>query len=115
VTRGAADPQVLPRRGEVYWVTFPVPVNRRPVLVVQNDAGNRASPSTIVAHVSATSRPDYPFLVALDAAELGTTSRVHCETITTIPVSLLEDRLGALTPAAMSRVDEALRLSLGLG
>jgi mRNA interferase MazF len=109
------DPQVVPRRGEVYWVTFAAPVGRRPVLIVQNDVGNRASSSTIVAHVSATPRPDYPFLVALDASELGRPAWVHCETINTIPVSLLEDRLGALSPAAMGRVDEALRLSLRLG
>jgi mRNA interferase MazF len=111
----SALPPVVPRRGEVYWVTFASPIGRRPVLVVQNDVGNRSSPSTIVAHVSATPRPDYPFLVALDAVELGKPAWVHCETINTLPVSLLEGRHGVLTPASMRRVDEALRLSLGLG
>jgi mRNA interferase MazF len=110
----AGDAHIAPRRGEVYWATFAAPVGRRPVLIVQNDVGNRASPTTIVAHVSATPRPDYPFLVALDAAELGRPAWVHCETVNTIPVSLLEERLGALTPGAVGRVDEALRLSLGL-
>jgi len=84
------------------------------VLVIQNDIGNARSPHTIVVHLSATPRRDYPFLVALDAAELGKPSWVHCETINTIPVGVLEERLGVLSPDAMSKVDEALRRSLGL-
>ena len=101
------------RRGEVWWVTFAEPVGRRPVLVVQNDIGNRHSSTTIVAHVSATPRRDYPFLVAL-TAELDRPSWVHCESITTIPVTMLEQRVGKLTPATMLRVDDALRSSLAL-
>ena len=104
-----------PLRGDIYWVTFAEPVGRRPVLVVQNDVGNRHSPSTIVLHVSATPRPDYPFLVALDAGETGMPAWVHCETINTIPSELLEERLATLAPATMLKVDEALRDSLGLG
>ena len=106
---------MTPRRGEVYWVTFAQPVGRRPVLVVQNDTGNRYSPNTIVAHISAKPRPDYPFLVALDRAELGQPSWVHCETLATLPVAMLEERLGTLSPESMRRVDEALTPSLGLG
>jgi mRNA interferase MazF len=106
---------VTPRRGEAYWVTFADPVGRRPVLVVQNDIGNRHSPNTIVAHVSATPRRDYPFLVALDAGELGKPAWVHCETINTIPRRLLEELITTLAPATMAKVDEALRQSLGVG
>jgi len=103
-----------PLRGEVYWVTFADPVGRRPVLIVQNDIGNRHSPSVIVAHVSAMPRRDYPFLVALDTGELGKPAWVHCETINTVPSNLLEERLGKLAPATMLKVEEALRDSLGL-
>ena len=84
------------------------------MLVVQNDVGNRHSTRTIVAHVSTTPRPVYPFLVAVPEDELGRASWVHCETLNTLPVSLLEDRLGVLSPESLSRVDEALRVSLGL-
>jgi mRNA interferase MazF len=106
---------MVPLRGDVYWVIFAEPVGRRPVLVVQNDVGNRHSASTIVAHVSASPRRDYPFRVALGAGELGKPAWVHCETVTTIPSDLLEERLATLAPATMLRVDEALRHSLGLG
>ncbi len=105
---------MLPRRGEVFWVTFGEPVGRRPVLVIQNDIGNANAPTTIVAHISAQPRRDYPFLVALDQVDLGRPSWVHCETLNTIPSALLEERLGALAPETMSKVDEALRRSLGL-
>ncbi len=98
----------------MYWVTFAEPVGRRPVLVVQNDVGNRHSTRTIVAHVSATPRADYPFLVPLAADELGQASWVHCETLNTLPIGVLEDRLGVLAPESLSRVDEALKVSLGL-
>lgn len=96
-------------------MTFAEPVGRRPVLIIQNDVGNKHSPSTIVVHISATPRREYPFLVALDDGELGKPAWVHCETITTIPRNLLEERLGTLSSAAMLKVDEALRHSLGLG
>jgi len=48
-------------------------------------------------------------------AELERPSWLHCETLGTISVAMLEERLAALSPAAMARVDEALRNSLGLG
>ena len=95
-------------------MTFAQPVGRRPVLVIQNDVGNRHSSTTIVAHVSATPRRDYPFLVALDEPELGRPSWVHCETITTLPAAMLEERLGTLAASSMERVGQALRRSLGL-
>ena len=96
-------------------MTFAEPIGRRPVLIIQNDIGNRHSTSTIVAHVSATSRRDYPFLVTLDAGELGKPAWVHCETLNTIPSDLLQERIATLAPATMLKVDEALRHSLGLG
>ena len=96
-------------------MTFAEPVGRRPVLIIQNNRGNEASPSTIVAHIS-TSPPanEYPFLVALDNRAMGEPSWVHCETINTIPQAILEDRLAALGFAEMQRVDEALKRSLAL-
>jgi len=102
-------------RGEVYYVTFAPPVGRRPVLIIQNNAGNRSSPNTIVAHLS-TSRPavEYPFLVELDNRVLGEPSWVHCETLNTIPQTMLEDKRGALTPKEMDLVEEALKRSMAI-
>ena len=105
---------MTPLRGDVYWMTFPAPVGRRPALVVQNDVGNRWSPTTIVAILSTAPRGDYPFLVSLAADELGTPAWVHCESLDTVLISRLEEKLGALSPQAMRAVDQALKVSLGL-
>ena len=105
---------MTPRRGDVYWMTFPPPVGRRPVLVVQNDVGNRWSPTTIVAVLSSAPRSDYPFLVRLAADELGALAWVHCESLDTVLISRLEEKLGALSPQTMGAVDQALKVSLGL-
>ena len=107
-------PRAAPLRGDVYWVTFPAPVGRRPALVVQNDVGNRSSPSTVVAIVSTAPRPDYPFLVRLAATELGQAAVVHCETISTMPIAWLEEKLATLSATTMAAVDQALKVSLGL-
>ena len=102
-------------RGEVYYVTFAEPVGRRPVLIVQNNTGNRFSPTTIVAHLSTSKPPsEYPFLVELDSRVLGERSWVHCETLNTIPQTLLEDKCGALTPKEMDLVEQALKRSMAI-
>lgn len=107
-------PQERHLRGDVYWVTFSQPAGRRPAVVIQNNAGNRWSPATIVASLSTAPRPDYPFVVALDQKELGKPAWVHCESISTVEVSQLEEKLGSLSPEAMRAVDQALKISLGL-
>lgn len=112
---------VAPARGEVYWTDLdPVTGSEigktRPALVVQNDGGNRASATTIVAAISSRYPDrDYPFLVGLPAGTLPRPSIVNCAQLRTVDRSRLRDgRLAALDAATMARVDEALRASLGL-
>lgn len=112
----------LCKRGEVYFADLN-PVRgreqggRRPVLIIQNDIGNRHSPVTIVAAItSAVSERAYPTEVRL-AAGLGGLPResaVLLNQIKTIDKERLEQRLGQLDAAAMRQVDEAIKLSLGL-
>jgi mRNA interferase MazF len=105
---------MTPLRGDVFWITFPGPVGRRPAVVIQNDVGNRSSPSTIVAVLSTAPRRDYPFLVNLAADELGTPAWVHCESLATVLISRLEEKLGTLSPQALRAVDQALKVALAL-
>ncbi|MBE2232588.1 MAG: type II toxin-antitoxin system PemK/MazF family toxin [Anaerolinea sp.] len=112
----------LCKRGEVYFADLN-PVRgreqggRRPVLIIQNDIGNRHSPVTIVAAItSAVSERAYPTEVRL-AAGLGGLPResaVLLNQIKTIDKERLDQRLGQLDAAAMRQVDEAIKLSLGL-
>jgi mRNA interferase MazF len=102
-------------RGEVHWARLPAPVGRRPVVIVQNNMGNRYSPSTIVGTIStSTPEADYPFLVGLGKRVLGEPCWVHCETILTIPQDLLDGQVGSLGAGDIARLDEALKRSLAL-
>ncbi len=109
------------RRGEIYWVDFSPSrgseqAGRRPALVVQNDVGNRFSPTTIVAAMtSRVAEKDYPTEVRLADELFGRPSTVLCgqllavatERLSAAPVVRLDD-------AYMARVDRALKRSLGL-
>ncbi|NTU72160.1 MAG: type II toxin-antitoxin system PemK/MazF family toxin [Coriobacteriia bacterium] len=109
------------RRGQVYWVDFgpaksSVQAGRRPVLVVQNDVGNRYSPNTIVvAMTTRIARKDYPTEVRLPDELFGKPSVVRCGQMLTVAQDrLIGAAIASLDPATMSRVDTALQLSLGL-
>lgn len=112
-----------PRRGEIYYVTFvragPAELSGpHPALVVQNDIGNRASRLTIVAGITTNLRVgQLPVGVLLDPGESGLprASAVHLGQLQTVDGSRLERRIGRLPRAKMREVDEALRISLGLG
>ena len=109
-----------PLRGEVYWVDFGVPqgsetAGRRPAVVVQNNVGNRRSPTTIVAALGIRlPTRDYPFVVTLDARVLGEPAVIHCEQLRTVTRERLGDKLGGLGAGDLARLDAALRASLGL-
>lgn len=110
------------KRGEIYYADLSPVVGSeqggiRPVLIVQNDVGNRHSPTVIAAAI--TSRLDkakLPTHISLEAASCGLQkdSIVLLEQIRTIDKKRLKDRMGALDPNAMHRVDNALSISFGL-
>ncbi len=110
------------KRGEIYYADLSPVVGSeqggiRPVLIVQNDVGNRHSPTVIAAAI--TSRLDkakMPTHISLEASSCGLQkdSIVLLEQIRTIDKKRLKDRMGALDGTAMSRVDNALSISFGL-
>lgn len=112
---------VTPHRGDVFLVDFNPAVGReqagtRPAVIVQNDVGNRYSPTTIVAAVTTAfpGRP-YPFLVKIPDGTLLRPSAVDCAHIRAIDCSRLRPtRLAHLDQETMCAVDEALKASLGL-
>lgn len=89
----------------------------RPVLVVQNDVGNKYSPTIIVAAVtSQTSKAKLPTHVELQATQggLSKNSVVLLEQLRTIDKQRLKERIGSLSDSQMPVVDEALGVSLGI-
>lgn len=113
------DPEI--RRGEIWWVDFePVRGSEqggiRPALVLQNDTGNRASPTTIVAAITSQYRRVYPFHVEItpDESGLDRLSLVLLEQLRTIDRSRLVRQTGQLSPARMLNVERAIKRSLGM-
>jgi mRNA-degrading endonuclease toxin of MazEF toxin-antitoxin module len=108
------------KRGCVYLVdlnTDPAgQPKKRPMLVVQNDQGNRSGGSTIVvALTSITPSQMFPIHVYLPADVLGKQGVILCEQVKTVSLNRVEAYpLAECSAEIMRQVDEALRLSLGL-
>jgi len=112
----------FPKRGEIYLVSFDPTVGAeirktRPALVLQNNVANRHSPVTIVAAITSRfEKPLYPTEVLLPAGEGGleVNSVVLLNQVRTVDRLRLIQRLGTLKPETMKRVNQALRISMGL-
>jgi len=108
-------------RGEVHIADLQRPGGRpwknRPVLVIQNDMGNRHSPETIVAAIrDAEGKRPLPVFVRVPRgiAGLEKDSVIDAAQVLTVARQELGHRLGAMPPDVMAAVDRALRISLGL-
>lgn len=116
-------------RGDVYWVDWSPgrgseQAGIRPGLVIQNDVGNRVSPTTIVAALTTQFDRVYPFMVRLDPTDSGL-PRPGVADLGQI-VTITHDRLlpprgeqtvrpiGHIDYPKMEQVDLALRVSLAL-
>lgn len=112
----------FPRRGEIYLVDFDPIVGHeiqktRPAVVIQNDVSNQHSPITIVAAISSRfSDPPFPREVVIEPEESGLHKRsaVIVNQIRSVDRLRLQERLGRLSRPSMERVDEAIKISLGL-
>ena len=112
------------RRGDVYYIdkkdieVEPVvgseQKGRRPVIVIQNDTGNKYSPTTIVAYITTQKKHGLPTHVVLHSNILRRASTAMLEQIRTVSKNRLNTYLGTLTDAEMQKIDRALRISLNL-
>jgi mRNA interferase MazF len=110
------------KRGDVYFADLsPVKGSEqggvRPVLVIQNDIGNRFSPTVIVAAITAQiQKAKLPTHVEIEASADGfeRKSVVLLEQLRTLDKQRLTDKITHLSPEAMRRVNEALQVSVGL-
>jgi mRNA interferase MazF len=111
------------KRGDIYYADLSPVVGSeqggvRPVLVVQNDIGNKYSPTIIVAAVtSQVNKSKLPTHLELNANEykgLSKNSVVLLEQLRTIDKRRLRERVCVLDPVLMKKIDKALLISLGL-
>lgn len=111
------------KRGDIYYADLSPVVGSeqggiRPVLIVQNDVGNRYSPTVIAAAItSQVNKAKMPTHISLGARSFGLTkdSVVLMEQIRTLDKKRLREKMGTLDADNMRRIDQALAVSFGLG
>ena len=110
------------RRGEIYYADLSPVVGSeqggvRPVLIVQNDTGNRHSPTVIAAAItSQTGKARLPTHISLAALSCGLPkdSVILLEQIRTLDKRRLREHMGKLDETMMKQVDGAIAVSFGL-
>ena len=116
------DREMLVKRGEIYYADLSPVVGSeqggvRPVLIVQNDTGNRHSPTIIAAAItSRTGKAKLPTHIELPGQSSGLPrdSIILLEQIRTLDKKRLREKMGELDSDAMSQVNNALSVSFGL-
>jgi len=110
------------KRGDIFYADLSPVIGSeqggvRPVLIVQNDIGNRYSPTVIVAAItSQISKAKLPTHVEITAKEYGLPkdSVILLEQIRTIDKKRLEEKVGNIDEAIMERVNEGLCVSFSI-
>ncbi|SEF60352.1 mRNA interferase MazF [Caloramator fervidus] len=110
------------KRGDIFYADLSPVVGSeqggiRPVLVIQNDIGNKYSPTVIVAAItSQINKAKLPTHVEIKSSEYGLNkdSVILLEQIRTIDKRRLREKLGHISDEMMKQVDYALKISLGL-
>ena len=113
---------MIVKRGEIYYADLSPVVGSeqggvRPVLIIQNDVGNKYSPTVIAAAItSQINKAKMPTHIELSACEYGLNkdSVILLKQIRTIDKKRLREKIGRLDEALMSRVNNALSISFGL-
>jgi mRNA interferase MazF len=107
-----------PKRGEVWYADLsPIKGSEqgglRPCVIVQNDIGNTYSPTTIIVPLTTAVKKQLPTHRALGYT-LGVKGIVLCEQIRVIDKSRLKNRLCTLSADLMAKIDETVKVALGL-
>ena len=111
------------RRGDIYYADLSPVIGSeqgglRPVLIVQNDVGNRHSPTVIAAAITSkmgkTKLPTHIDIPGVRAG-LAKDSVILLEQIRTIDKKRLKEKMGHLDDGTMTHVNNAIQVSFGLG
>ncbi len=110
------------KRGDIFYADLSPVVGSeqggiRPVLVVQNDVGNRYSPTVIIAAItSQINKAKLPTHIELPGDEYGLSknSVILAEQVRTIDKRRLKERIGHLDEILMTNIDDALKISFGI-
>ena len=111
------------KRGDIYYADLSPVIGSeqgglRPVLIVQNDVGNRYSPTVIAAAItSKMSKTKLPTHIDIpgEGAGLSKDSVILLEQVRTIDKKRLKEKMGHLDESTMNHVNSAIQVSFGLG
>ncbi len=111
------------RRGEIYYADLSPVIGSeqggmRPVLIVQNDVGNKYSPTVIAAAITSQKyKTQLPTHISVNADNCGLQkdSIVLLEQVRTLDKKRLRERMGNLPDSEMNKINKALSVSFGLG
>lgn len=114
--------QHIVQRGDIYYANLEPVVGSeqgglRPVLIIQNNTGNRHSPTVITAAITSRSKKScQPTHIHLNAASCGLSrdSTVMLEQVRTLDRCRLSSYVGHISPNQMAKINKALRISMGL-
>ena len=113
---------IVVKRGEIFYADLSPVIGSeqggiRPVIIIQNDIGNRYSPTVIIAAItSQINKAKLPIHVEISSEEYGLNrdSVVLLEQIRTLDKKRLKEKIGHMTEKDMKKVDKALAISLSL-
>lgn len=108
------------KRGEIYYADLDPVIGSeqgrvRPVVIIQNDKGNKYSPTTIIAPITSRKKARLPTHVLIDNPCLRCVSLILLEQIRIIDKSRLKKQIGNLTEEEIKRIDTAVMTSLNIG
>lgn len=112
--------QLTVSRGEIYYADLSPVIGSeqggvRPVVIIQNDIGNKHAPTTIIAPItSQMHKKPLPTHIAFCGCGLPKDSIILAEQIRTIDKRRLKEKVGVLPPEKIEAVDMAVKVSLGL-
>lgn len=106
------------KRGQIYYADLSPTLGseqggKRPVVIIQNDTGNRHSPTVIICPLTTQVKNPLPTHATL-ISDKCKGSTVLCEQPRCIDKMRLSTYLGKCTPSEMARIDKALKISLNL-
>jgi mRNA interferase MazF len=102
------------RRGEVWWAKLPLPVGRRPVVLLSRDEAYAVRNAVTVAEVTSTMR-GIPVEVELGPDDgLPQKCVVNLDTIVTIRKDLLIERIAILRDEKIEQIDSAIKFALSI-
>ena len=109
------------KRGDIYYADLSPIVGSeqggyRPVLIIQNDIGNKYAPTVIAAVITTRkTKANLPTHVWLNAeCGLPKESMVECEQVRTLDKKRLKDFMGSVSKEVMQEIDKGLKISLGV-